>query len=1293
MTQDALGRLWQAQYDAAGRIVSSTDPTRRTTRFVYDAAGRLQQRRRPDASLVRYEYDENGYLLSVDDDRSPVHFTRDANGCATEIELAGIQQRLTQQFDSEGRLTEVAGPEGHTVRYGYDPHDRPVKILVRGNHLFQLGYDAKGRLIRLEYPNGVTGLWTYDTSGQMISILYQDASGAVLAGRSYEYDPLGRPIQVRSQAVTTAYEYDPDDRLSAATPQVGPPVRFTYGPRGSRESRQVGRAMDRYEYDQADQLVSRGRTQYQHDANGNLIRQVDPELGVTRYRYDLEGRLTEVILPSQETVRFDYAANGVRLSRHDQRGTIHYLTDGLRVWAELDGDFDTAATFVHGPQLDQPLMVLRGDQIYYLHADQLGSITAISDSAGSLVCRYTYDPFGAPQSEPADSYVQPFRFTGREWDPNLRLYYFRARYYDPALGRFLTRDPIEGDLRDPHSQNQYIYARNNPLTRIDPFGTRSAPALNQQYLDSVLAKDGWGAAEYNPSLSEYGMASQRGVGMPQFGTHVKVQIGTNALQGGPQQVRATRFHEMQHELQAISGRWSLWGSDSKAAALEQQAHWRTARFTVRKGMPPKLTEQYISKYASHGGDPKALRSDLQSLGYKNPSAGGSANPSASGLQLGTASQGINAATRTLGTAGSLLGPANLVANYLENQSGTAVMQEFVQQTAAATVGGFIVKSVGAALAGTAVAPAVPLIAAAGSVAAVGYGVDRTATRLGEAVVTYEQRDMANAQGAQLNDLVGGDYLGNSSAQMDALTGLKQRMESAYGELLAHKKSAEAEDGVVNAGYKQLLKWKSQVQTAADPSLKADALRIEAQRLADSCEQSADQVDSRLDSLTAQASNIQSNDQAQQLRQGYTECLGLVRTVHAQAATVTEKNSELAVLVADVETRQQILAQMRGRAAGMDREAARAERSAAAAQSSAQAFQQHQAQFNNQVATIQRSLARLEGIADTPAVRNHPLRGKLLSKFAALRGRLSSLETSSRDGKKPAQDATIAAQDARATYRAALSLLTSLEGGIPEIESANDAVAQAQAAVQKANAALFMALHLPDQITAWEQEQEEGEGSDEIDLADSRETDEDSIGEGAVDVSDLFGLVDRPGQESDNAPPEDRVVDRQEIDLSDLFGMTEPPGENDESGIRSDPNPPLPEAPQDGVDSSSTDPESGSDYERRYQLYTLSKKSGRQKPTSFSLDWRLEGEDRAILTLDSLGEMSSEQVEEMRQMGISMPLRLEARRTDSAYVVVNTPSLLAAAEHVLDGLAKIGAAVANLARGFGSGGREARMNRR
>lgn len=107
-------------------------------------------------------------------------------------------------------------------------------------------------------------------------------------------------------------------------------------------------------------------------------------------------------------------------------------------------------------------------QLYYL-SDGLASTTGLTDGEGSVVGTYTYDVFGAIRSETGGQ-ANEYRFTGQQLDVASDLYYLRARYYDPSIGRFPTRDSFRGWFASPQSQNPYAYVTNNPVFYVDPLG-------------------------------------------------------------------------------------------------------------------------------------------------------------------------------------------------------------------------------------------------------------------------------------------------------------------------------------------------------------------------------------------------------------------------------------------------------------------------------------------------------------------------------------------------------------------------------------------------------------------------------------------------------------------------------------------------------------------------------------------------------------------------------------------------------------------------------------------------------
>jgi RHS repeat-associated protein len=206
------------------------------------------------------------------------------------------------------------------------------------------------------------------------------------------------------------------------------------------------------------------------DNNGNL-KQKTAKVGggITIYHYDAENKFVRVELPNATTVNYKYDGLDRRVAKEVIGGTMtvtRYVYDNEDILLELDGINNIVARYTHGPGIDEPLVMEKGGQNYFYHADGLGSITEITNQSGTPVQRYTYSSFGEIESQLDANFVQPYTYTSRELDTETGLYFYRARYYDPAIGRFLSEDPI-GLLEGP---NLYGYVDGNPITFTDPLG-------------------------------------------------------------------------------------------------------------------------------------------------------------------------------------------------------------------------------------------------------------------------------------------------------------------------------------------------------------------------------------------------------------------------------------------------------------------------------------------------------------------------------------------------------------------------------------------------------------------------------------------------------------------------------------------------------------------------------------------------------------------------------------------------------------------------------------------------------
>jgi len=145
--------------------------------------------------------------------------------------------------------------------------------------------------------------------------------------------------------------------------------------------------------------------------------------------------------------------------------TTNYLYDGDNGIEEVDPNGNVLARYSQGLNIDEPLAMLRGGATSFYHADGLGSVTSLSNSAGTLAQTYTFDSFGK-QTASSGSLTNPFRYTAREFDSETNLYFYRARYYDQSTGRFLNEDPI----RFRGGINFYRYVGNNATNYTDPDG-------------------------------------------------------------------------------------------------------------------------------------------------------------------------------------------------------------------------------------------------------------------------------------------------------------------------------------------------------------------------------------------------------------------------------------------------------------------------------------------------------------------------------------------------------------------------------------------------------------------------------------------------------------------------------------------------------------------------------------------------------------------------------------------------------------------------------------------------------
>jgi RHS repeat-associated protein len=283
---------------------------------------------------------------------------------------------------------------------------------------------------------------------------------------------------------THSYIYDHLYRLTQAThPQPANPLEnFDYDQVGNRYP-------NSNVYSAANQLLEDDTYIYSYDKNGNTISKTNKTTNVyTKYYWNAENQMTRLEkytstpdpLP-YSTAGYTYDGLGRRVAKNVDNTVTKYLYDMEDILLELDATDNITARYTHGPGIDEPISLDKDAQSYYYIADGLGSIVKLVDTTGNVVNNYIYDSFGNIM-EKTEGVANPYTYTAREYDTESGLYYYRFRYYDARVGRFLSEDPIGfwGGI------NFYAYLNNNPINSNDPYGL--SPAIWIRKLINFISK-------------------------------------------------------------------------------------------------------------------------------------------------------------------------------------------------------------------------------------------------------------------------------------------------------------------------------------------------------------------------------------------------------------------------------------------------------------------------------------------------------------------------------------------------------------------------------------------------------------------------------------------------------------------------------------------------------------------------------------------------------------------------------------------------------------------------------------
>ena len=515
---DPEGRTETYTYDCNSNLTKTVDKNGNTLKNTYDNKNRLTERTAKEKKTGKetvYTYRYNAYGdVAVQDDTQFLY--GDVSGQVTKETTKLTKNKdvvKNYTYDSNGNKSTFSVKAGEDTKlslsYEYDGSSRLISVKdSEENQAVSYAYDTEGSLSERQAANGLKTTYGYDYQNRLTSMTNETGKG-VVSKYSSTYLKNGQKAEEvstimdkngKSTKKTAAYTYDMLGRITRETKTGREDISYTYDANNNRKQMTIGNKTTAYQYNKNDELLRTDTLHtdtekndvviYKNDKNGNQLAtvnrseipaeakdtsyiDVDVTLGDNQLNdnvvnhYNALNQLTETPTKNYK-VSFTYDAEGLRSGKTVNGEKTVYVWNGDQVVMELSKGGAVQKRYIRGNDLVYADKGENTEKTYYA-TDMHGNVVQLLDESGNVTKTYEYDSFGN-EVKPEKKDENPYRYCGEYYDKETEEVYLRARYYEPGVGRFITRDTYTGEGDEPLSLHLYTYCENDGVNMVDPSG-------------------------------------------------------------------------------------------------------------------------------------------------------------------------------------------------------------------------------------------------------------------------------------------------------------------------------------------------------------------------------------------------------------------------------------------------------------------------------------------------------------------------------------------------------------------------------------------------------------------------------------------------------------------------------------------------------------------------------------------------------------------------------------------------------------------------------------------------------